>query len=208
MNNYKEEYTEEQIKDLYNSLNDNHKFLVDDNYEVTNYEDYENQIDFINCQGDHDWEYRYKKSEIGRITLYSQCSFCGKKNKSAIKHEVVPNLQEKINLGEIKLYNDALYEVSGASFNGFDTLRKIKLIKEKIDEKKQWFNEHSEYLKTEKWKSIRLKVLKRDNNLCQCCLESTATEVHHLTYKHWKEEFMFELISVCYNCHHNKIHKK
>lgn len=27
------------------------------------------------------------------------------------------------------------------------------------------------------------------------------------SYNDWKNELMFELISVCYNCHHNKIHK-
>ena len=203
------ENTEEQIKELYNSLDDNHKLLVDDNYEINNYEDYENHIDFINCQNHHDWEYRYKKSEIGRITLYSQCSFCGKKHKSGmLKHETVPNLLQKIHLGQINLYDDTLYEKIGANYDSFSKIRQIKHFQENTNQKKQWFVKHSEYLKTEKWKSIRLKVLKRDDYLCQCCLEASATEVHHLTYANWMDEFMYELISVCYNCHHNKIHKK
>lgn len=66
----------------------------------------------------------------------------------------------------------------------------------------------NEYYQSLEWKSLRLNVLKRDNYICQGCLKNQATEVHHHTYAHLKEEFMFELISLCNYCHsryHNKL---
>jgi hypothetical protein len=67
--------------------------------------------------------------------------------------------------------------------------------------------EHQKYLRTSKWKEIRKKVLKRDDYTCQGCLENRATEVHHITYDNWKNEFMFELMSLCRECH-SRFHKK
>ncbi len=52
-----------------------------------------------------------------------------------------------------------------------------------------------------KWKLKRLKVLRRDNHLCQECKEQTATQVHHLTYKRIFNERLSDLLSVCNDCH-------
>lgn len=60
---------------------------------------------------------------------------------------------------------------------------------------------YHEYLKTENWKVKRDLVLKRDKHICQGCLTNEATEVHHLTYENIFNEFVFELISLCNNCH-------
>ena len=94
------------------------------------------------------------------------------------------------------------------TYEKFSKFNKLTWSKKQTNSKQEWFKQHNEYLQTDQWKAIRLKVLKRDNNLCQCCLEAPATEVHHLSYVHWKDEWMHELMSVCYNCHHNKIHNK
>jgi 5-methylcytosine-specific restriction endonuclease McrA len=77
----------------------------------------------------------------------------------------------------------------------------------KIEEDRIWKIEHEEYLHSDKWKAIRLKVLKRDNHLCQVCLDYPATEVHHLNYINWKNELMTDLLSVCRDCHKNRMHK-
>jgi 5-methylcytosine-specific restriction endonuclease McrA len=203
------ENTDLKVKELYDSLDDNHKLIVDNHLEGFDWEVYEREIDWLNCGSDHDWEYRYRKGDSGRISLYSQCRICGKKHRSGLqKHNTVPNFLEKINTGEIKLYDIDLYEKVGANYNSYFKIKQIKHEKENKGQKKQWFIEHGEYLKTDKWKAIRIKVFTRDNYLCQCCLEAPATEVHHLSYAHWKDEWMHELMSVCYNCHHNKIHNK
>jgi len=74
-------------------------------------------------------------------------------------------------------------------------------------QKDQFFRQHNDYLKTDAWRAKRAKVLKRDGNLCQACLENAATQVHHLSYKNWQEEPLFELVSICEPCH-KKIHNQ
>jgi 5-methylcytosine-specific restriction endonuclease McrA len=61
--------------------------------------------------------------------------------------------------------------------------------------------EYDLYLSSAEWKAKRAKVLDRAKGICEGCLEQKATQVHHLTYKHFKCEFMFELIAICDECH-------
>lgn len=63
------------------------------------------------------------------------------------------------------------------------------------------------YLRSNEWVEKRDRVLKRDNYTCQSCLICPADDVHHLTYEHKFEEFCFELISLCRDCH-KRIHNK
>ena len=66
---------------------------------------------------------------------------------------------------------------------------------------------YEEYLQSDEWKKKRDLVLKRDNFLCQCCLEKPATEVHHHTYDQIFKEYLFDLTSVCRECH-ARVHSK
>ena len=63
--------------------------------------------------------------------------------------------------------------------------------------------EHREYIKTPKWQSKREKVMQRANHHCEGCGEylGVAGHVHHTTYNNWKDEFLFELIYLCKECH-------
>lgn len=60
---------------------------------------------------------------------------------------------------------------------------------------------YSKYLKSEKWQSIRRRVLFRDQYRCQACLEAKATQVHHKNYDFVGDEVLFDLVSVCDACH-------
>jgi hypothetical protein len=60
---------------------------------------------------------------------------------------------------------------------------------------------YGEYLESEEWKSKREKVFKRAVSICEGCLESPAEVVHHITYKNVGNEFLFELIALCHECH-------
>lgn len=64
----------------------------------------------------------------------------------------------------------------------------------------QWKLEHEIYLKTDKWKIIRDKVLARDHETCQKC-KKNGWIVHHLTYARWRNERLEDLITVCDECH-------
>ena len=60
---------------------------------------------------------------------------------------------------------------------------------------------YQDYLKSEQWQQLRLKVLQRDGFRCQCCLAARAPEVHHKTYSNARREIAFELVSLCRDCH-------
>ncbi len=72
---------------------------------------------------------------------------------------------------------------------------------QKRDQKQDWFIQHNAYLRSPEWKARRGKVLRRDGYICQACLSNPATQVHHLTYKHWGHEPLFELEAICEPCH-------
>lgn len=67
------------------------------------------------------------------------------------------------------------------------------------DRRVNW--EYRDYLLSERWRSKRGLVLERDGHVCQGCRQQTATQVHHLTYHNLFDEFLFELVSVCDDCH-------
>ena len=68
-------------------------------------------------------------------------------------------------------------------------------------ERAEWFVWYNDYLCSEEWYEKRQAVLKRDGYLCRGCRRRPATEVHHLSYEHVGDEYLFELISLCTECH-------
>ncbi len=64
-----------------------------------------------------------------------------------------------------------------------------------------FFKEYGDYLRSDAWKAKRRLVFKRAGGVCEGCGLLEATEVHHLTYAHKMNEFLFELVAVCTECH-------
>ena len=188
-------------------MNENEQILYD-REGMYKWEEWSNELDLLNCSGEHEWEYRYFQGD-SRISLYSQCIQCGKRdgNGSSLKHDLVPNLKEKIKLKEINKFDTKLINEKSPTYDKYFEYRSQKLEENKQVEKAYRKEFYSEYMKSDKWKAIRLKVLKRDNNLCQACLDAPAQDVHHKTYENIGDELMYELISVCRDCHFNRIHK-
>jgi len=60
---------------------------------------------------------------------------------------------------------------------------------------------HQDYLASKSWAAKRAKVMKRANRLCEGCLDAEATVVHHLSYKSWGDELLFDLVALCTLCH-------
>lgn len=57
------------------------------------------------------------------------------------------------------------------------------------------------YLTSPAWHLRRSKVLARCKSICEGCGAKEATEVHHLSYRHFMDEFLFELVGLCHDCH-------
>jgi len=208
---------ETEYYDVYYSMTKEQKKIFNDNPGDLHYQNWSDKLDEINCPTSHEFEYRYHHSEGGILQLFNQCTSCGKRadKGGSLKHSTIDNFKEKVIRGEINKFDDDLYKNKSSVYENYNKYLGLKYYKkqqereeEREHDKTEWFKKHNEYLLTDQWKAIRLKVLKRDNFLCQGCLEAPATEVHHLDYAHWKNELMFELLSVCSNCHHNRIHIK
>lgn len=60
--------------------------------------------------------------------------------------------------------------------------------------------EYQEYLRSQQWATLRRLVLERAGGKCEGC-GRTAHNIHHMSYDHIYEEFLFELIALCRDCH-------
>ena len=67
--------------------------------------------------------------------------------------------------------------------------------------------QYEQYLLSDEWSSLRSRILNRDGGLCQGCLRVPATNVHHLTYHNFQDEFCWQLVAVCTPCH-ERIHSR
>jgi len=71
--------------------------------------------------------------------------------------------------------------------------------------KEQFFKMHDKYLKTRKWNSLRLMVLRRADYKCESCGNSgVILHVHHLTYERWRKECLSDLKALCIPCHNSE----
>jgi len=67
-----------------------------------------------------------------------------------------------------------------------------------------WLDQYSAFLQTPEWARCRNLVLERDGHTCRALLPGCtqhAAEVHHLTYDHWWNPPLFDLVAVCRECH-------
>jgi 5-methylcytosine-specific restriction endonuclease McrA len=65
----------------------------------------------------------------------------------------------------------------------------------------EWWQWYDNYLLTDEWHRRRRLVLERDGGICQNCRAARATQAHHLSYRNVGNEFLWELIAVCDDCH-------
>jgi 5-methylcytosine-specific restriction endonuclease McrA len=65
----------------------------------------------------------------------------------------------------------------------------------------EWAQLYAEYLKSEEWALRRARVMERAHYRCEGCRERNAIDVHHLSYAHITQEFLFELVALCRECH-------
>jgi len=68
---------------------------------------------------------------------------------------------------------------------------------------REWYDK---YLMSDEWAVVRIKVLARANHKCEGCLERPAVLAHHTTYEHVGNEFLFELLALCQECH-DRVHE-
>ncbi|HVI77923.1 MAG TPA: hypothetical protein VM715_07135 [Candidatus Acidoferrum sp.] len=138
-------------------------------------------------------EIRQRKDGGGASHFYRQCVICGTSVGSALKKS-----PELINLPQWKDDHEAKYIADREA-------ERIAIIQKHIRKQKNgddgFKRKYDIYLASSGWQTKRAKILKRAGGICEGCLERKATQVHHVTYDHIFEEFMFELIAICDECH-------
>lgn len=166
-----------------------------------NYEFPNRKIDLLplqkECHSPHhcehpDKEIRRKKDKNGNPRFYYQCLCCGCTAGKQLKKAEVLN-PESVKDFEVDRENQAW-----ADYNQrFEKRRKLEVkMVEDI-----WNRNRDLYMNSPEWKKLRALVFERANYICEGCREAKATDCHHTTYDNIGQEFLFELLALCKECH-------
>ena len=146
----------------------------------------------------------HEKKQLSRRKLkndtfanYYQCLDCGRPVGSAVASREA----EKIQRGLLPLFDDALQRAKEQERADAWHEQQAQRTQQEAMSRELWWDVYNSHLASPAWKAIRQRIMRRDNFICQGCLERPACDVHHLTYRHLEHEFMFELIAVCRACH-------
>lgn len=130
----------------------------------------------------------------GGFQLKKQCLVCG---------DSVGNAQKKAhlsadNVAKVPEWDQTIHP----QFRDQREKRQQELIRA-ADERanKKWRAQYDAYLRSPEWAQRRQLVVLRAQGLCEGCRSARATDVHHTTYIHAGEEFLFELVALCTTCH-------
>jgi hypothetical protein len=136
---------------------------------------------------------RVKTLSNGSVQYRRQCTNCGNGGLAVKKDDAA----REVRLRDIPPYD----ENNEGEWYARQRLRADEL---RGQQSEAWFAEHSAYTQTSVWYRRRDYVLSRDNYRCQAFLPGCtrkAEQVHHLSYSHWKNEPLFDLVAVCTFCH-------
>ena len=71
-----------------------------------------------------------------------------------------------------------------------------------LESERQWREEYNAYISSPEWRARRLAKLEDANERCERCLcRPDRLEVHHKTYKNWRNEPPEDLEALCEECH-------
>jgi hypothetical protein len=134
-------------------------------------------------------------SRGGHRQLRSQCAICGAMagpvNKAS---EAPPNTQQA---------DAAAFAASESRWR----LRHSLHAEKETQDREDWWDWYNFYLTSDQWQEKRRRVLERAAGVCEGCGERKATQVHHTTYAHAGDEFLFELRAICTECH-ERLHER
>lgn len=140
-----------------------------------------------------DLEPRWSVVSGGARQLRNQCLKCGELIGGALPQSKATKstggVDKSLSREYVSARNTELNAIYRSHYNQQQT------------DKTNFEGQHAAYLKTPEWQLKRQKVISRAGGLCEGCGERGATQVHHLTYAHWKNELLFELVAVCDECH-------
>jgi hypothetical protein len=143
------------------------------------------------CEHEHT-ELRVKTDIMGRAMYAYQCLRCGDKPEKWLPHAQLPP-----NIGQLRPIDS---ELRRRFLN--DHADAIRQLNASFDAGgAEWWTAYNWYLETAEWRAKREKVLRRAQYQCEGCGDRPASQVHHISYAHVTDEFLWELRAVCESCH-------
>lgn len=141
-------------------------------------------------------ELRKRIAVNGTVHYRLQCLTCGHTGQSIKRETLTQEEMANAPLVDQQLQRDYWKRQSEAAQQEWEAKRAAD-----FEARLEMMNQ---YYSTAEWRAKRQLVLERDNWTCQANLPGcnrTARQVHHVTYAHFGNEPLFDLVSVCVKCH-------
>jgi hypothetical protein len=144
------------------------------------------------CEHDEEPQIRKKTTKNGSIQFVKVCIYCGHQFGTPIPHKNIDNPEDVTAIGELSAhdYENRRREDWRDQKIAFYEKQHVKIS-----------NEYEAYLKSDEWNARREKVFLRADGICEGCGVAKATQVHHLSYENRYNEFLWELVAICNDCH-------
>ncbi|MFA6176600.1 MAG: hypothetical protein WC765_08490 [Phycisphaerae bacterium] len=135
-----------------------------------------------------------KHIEGSILQIKAQCQTCGTAvGKTRKKSEFTSQQIDSLPNYDTEL-KDAYWKARNAHYDSIRDMSESERVAE-------WRKQYAIYLGSQERKDKRKKVIARAEYVCEGCQADDATEVHHITYEHVGDEFLFELVALCSACH-------
>lgn len=151
-------------------------------------------------------EYRQRVLRDGSLTVWRQCSHCGEGFGAAKKSAFTSSAIQSLSTYDECLKSERYQELRRKIAKVHETLLSHQRASQE-NKDGEWWDWYGAYLLSPEWKKKRALVLRRAGGICEGCGINQPSQIHHLTYKHVGNEFLFELVAVCNFCH-DRLHEK
>jgi hypothetical protein len=166
--------------------------MIDENYPSVSVNEWGSLV----CDHSAETAIRRRIQSNNVAIVCRQCLTCGA-NLGAIK-KTSPEVMKLIT---IEPFDDTIIDFWRGQCDLHREERMRRQEETRDQERTGRYAAYSAYLKTDTWKKKRALVLDRADGMCEGCGVNYAVQVHHLTYEHLGDEFLWELKAVCLRCH-------
>ena len=135
-------------------------------------------------------EVRYHVASNDTRMYKKQCLRCGQKVGGWIPYRFAPQNPKPMDEDLRSNYEQSVRDLTSALHE--------ELKRDRSENSKAAYRE---YLASAEWKTNRQLVIDRAKGICEGCLRKPAYTAHHLTYAHIGNEFLFEMVAICRECH-------
>lgn len=129
------------------------------------------------------------------MQLRYQCKTCGAAVGGAVSRRGMQNPQA------LPVFDESAFESGLAHQSAAWRHQRAEHEAQRESELSSRRERYAEYRLSTEWQTRRRLVMQRQRGICQGCGTERAVDVHHLTYLHFQNELLFELVALCRVCH-------